>query len=196
MQKTRLLTLLVLLLTFILSEAGTCYSTEVAHVLEEDSDSFELDYGHLETFQEQCTQACNDRIGVMVNPSGILNIGQIMHKHSHIASPNKKYFLVFQKDGNLVAYEGPHTHCTCENFYGLAVAYWATNTMGGTLGQDCEAIFQADSNFAIYCGTPRTVYFATNTQGTGANQLKIQDDGNVVLYKDTQVIWASNTVRS
>jgi hypothetical protein len=197
MQPTLFASVLLLLLIISVSEAGQCYSVTTAYTIleEDDSESFEQDYGHLLTFSLQCAQACADKIGVMVSPNGVLTNGQIMRKHNHIASPNQKYFLIFQQDGNLVAYEGPRTSCTCQNFNGQAVAYWATNTVGiGAQGQQCEAIFQMDGNFVIYCG--KQVHFATNTEHSGANRFQIQDDGNIVMYKDNQVVWSSNTVRS
>jgi hypothetical protein len=197
MQPTLFASVLLLLLIISVSEAGQCYSVTTAYTIleEDDSESFEQDYGHLLTFSLQCAQACADKIGVMVSPNGVLTNGQIMRKHNHIASPNQKYFLIFQQDGNLVAYEGPRTSCTCQNFNGQAVAYWATNTVGiGAPGQVCEANFQLDGNFVIYCGGQ--VHFATNTANSGANRFQIQDDGNIVMYKDNQVVWSSNTVRS
>ncbi|KAJ5703723.1 hypothetical protein N7493_010861 [Penicillium malachiteum] len=55
-------------------------------------------------------------------------------------------------------------------------------------------IDQDDGNFCMYTedGTP---IWATNTGGQGNSNtfLTVQNDGNVVLYKVSEVLWASGT---
>ncbi|KAI7873231.1 mannose-specific lectin precursor, partial [Lichtheimia hyalospora FSU 10163] len=61
-----------------------------------------------------------------------------------------------------------------------------------------EAIFQTDGNFCIYpYGSQRThehCKWSTNTYNKNAKYLKMQDDGNLVIYnKNNNPIWSSDT---
>jgi hypothetical protein len=51
-------------------------------------------------------------------------------------------------------------------------------------------IFQNDGNLVLY-GPGYAVLWASNTAGSGANNLIMQSDGNLVLYKPGGVAWSS-----
>lgn len=108
-----------------------------------------------------------DRIGV----NGRLNRG------SALRSPNGRYTLHLQAgDGNLVLYNA------------AGVAIWSSYRPGGDF-----LVLQADNNLVVYQNAGGAVW-ASNTFGSGAQVLVVQDDGNMVLYSATQAVWATNTV--
>jgi hypothetical protein len=61
-----------------------------------------------------------------------------------------------------------------------------------TFGSNYQAVFQADGNLVVYTSANRPVW-ASNTYGHNGSVLKIQEDGNVVIYDNGRAIWASNT---
>ena len=100
---------------------------------------------------------------------------------------NEHDHLDFQADGNLVLYAdngGP--------------ALWASGTVHG--GGHYETVaFQNDGNMVIYDHDGSNnirVAWASNTQGTGADELWLQSDGNLVMYQ-TQIgyysVWSTRT---
>ena len=55
-------------------------------------------------------------------------------------------------------------------------------------------VMQADSNLVLYA--PSGAIWTTSTVGRGANHLRMQGDGNLVIYDGSdRPIWASNTPR-
>ncbi|WP_210423694.1 hypothetical protein [Croceivirga thetidis] len=102
-----------------------------------------------------------------------------LQNHKPYTSPNGKYGLVMQDDGNLVIYN-----------QGLGTSRWASNTMnkGGNYAQ-----MQNDGNLVIYKndGTP---VWSTGTHGNTGATLKMQNDGNLVIYSSESVpLWSSNS---
>jgi hypothetical protein len=104
-------------------------------------------------------------------------------------SPNGKYRLEVQKDGNVVAY----------NVSGASPkAFWSTGTSGkGRV----RLAAQADGNLVVYAYPTNKVLWQTRT-GTSTlrtyYQLDMQNDGNIVLYRTdgstrTAAVWASRT---
>lgn len=88
-----------------------------------------------------------------------------------VRSPNGRYMLVHQHDGNVVLYDG-------------SKALWHT----GTYGRDTShLVFQGDGNFVLY-GQGRALWH-TATHGN-ANALAVQDDGNLVIYNASKAVWA------
>lgn len=64
----------------------------------------------------------------------------------------------------------------------------------GTTWQTCgvRLVFQNDGNLVLF--SPRgAVLWATGTERANANELRVQRDGNVVLYANTQPVWQTNT---
>ncbi len=104
--------------------------------------------------------------------------GQSLHMGESIKSLDGKHTLILQRDGNLVLYNDQ------------AKPIWAS----GTVGTGDYFVLQADSNLVLYDNTGKPLH-AWGGQGTGANHLVVQNDGNLVLYKDVplKAIWATNT---
>ena len=95
-----------------------------------------------------------------------------------VSSPDKRYMLVMQGDGNLVLYQGSHP-------------LWASKTVGkgGTM-----AAMQTDGNLVIYNNDYGPVW-ASRTPGQSNAQLVVQNDGNAVIYdQNHRPVWATNTV--
>jgi len=96
--------------------------------------------------------------------------------NSSIVSPNGKYRLIMQGDGNLVLYS-PNR------------ATWWTGTQN--TGANIF-IVQGDGNMVIY--SPARYVWASFTQNRAGKILFMQDDGNLVLYDaSSRPIWNSNT---
>jgi hypothetical protein len=83
-----------------------------------------------------------------------------------------------QGDGNLVLYR---------NSDGKPL--WATGTTGGS-----RAIMQGDGNLVVYTSSGVPVW-ASNTVGNDGAIVQLQNDGNLVIYKGPNPIWASGTVQ-
>jgi len=96
--------------------------------------------------------------------------------NSSIVSPNGKYRLIMQGDGNLVLYS-PNR----------AIWWTGTQNTGASL-----FVIQGDGNMVIY--SPAKAVWASWTQNRGAKTLFLQDDGNLVLYDASfRPIWNSGT---
>lgn len=94
-----------------------------------------------------------------------------------ITSPNGRYTLTLQADGNLVLSEAGGT------------AVWSTGTDGKNAAR---ADMQADGNLVLYTADDGVVW-ASDT-GEAGSSLEIQDDRNVVIYsRDRTVVWSPNT---
>jgi hypothetical protein len=107
-----------------------------------------------------------------------VEVGQALPLGGKITSPNGVYRLVLQDfDGNLVLYKNG------------TKALWA-------FGARFDSYFknQTDGNLVAYLSEGPAVW-ASNTAGKGAGTLVLQDDGNLVLYRNSNraVIWATNT---
>jgi YD repeat-containing protein len=91
-----------------------------------------------------------------------------------ITSPDGRFRLVQQGDGNLVLYFGSQ-------------ALWAN----GVFGANYTTYLQGDGNFVTY--SPSGPVWNTETNAIGA-RLALQNDGNLVIYDlDDRVVWATNT---
>jgi len=105
-----------------------------------------------------------------------LSPSQGLNPNTSIVSPNGKYRLIMQGDGNLVLYSPTRP-------------IWWTGT------QNTGANFfivQGDGNMVIY--SPSKYVWASWTQNRGARTLFLQDDGNLVLYDaNFRAIWNSGT---
>lgn len=114
---------------------------------------------------------------VTVNPNTELRPGAL------IETPNKKYHLHFQKDGNLVLYK--------RTFDARGrIPYWDTQTHGVP---PSKLTMQGDGNFVLY--SPEKAVWATGTHGNLGSKLQIQDDGNLVIVNSSgHAIWSSGTV--
>ncbi|HEY3093064.1 MAG TPA: matrixin family metalloprotease [Vicinamibacterales bacterium] len=84
-----------------------------------------------------------------------------------LTSPNRRFRLIYQGDGNLVLYDDVERS-----------APWSSGTAGLTTGQ---AVMQTDGNFVIYDGSNQPRWMS----GTASNanpRLVLQVDGNLVVY--------------
>jgi nucleoid-associated protein YgaU len=95
-----------------------------------------------------------------------------------ITSPNGKYQLELQADGNLV-------------LSGAGGTVWDT----GTAGKDGSRVdMQADGNFVLYTAAGGVVWRTDTADKPGAH-LVLQDDRNLVIYAadGSTVLWSPNT---
>ena len=97
----------------------------------------------------------------------VLHQGEQLLVGGALMSPDKRYLLIMQGDGNLVLYK-----------MSTGRAIWESNTpnQGGV-----KAVMQYDGNFVVYSvnNNPR---WSSGTGGKPTNFLQLQDDGNLVLY--------------
>jgi len=113
--------------------------------------------------------------GKMVGGDALSNIGNGAFESS-IWSPNRKYRLVMQTDGNLVVYQG-------------STPLWSscTNTSGGQI-----ATLQPDGNFVVYDSNHYPLW-SSNTNGQTGAYLQLDNDGVLRIYQGTTAIWTSST---
>jgi hypothetical protein len=109
--------------------------------------------------------------------------GQTLRAGQSRQSPNGRYLLVMQTDGNLVEYDTT-----------TRAALWGSST-----GQnpDAFATMQADGNLVVYTAA-RQALFNTGTGGRGdiTSRVIVQDDGNVVVYTGAaSPLWSSQLGR-
>jgi hypothetical protein len=61
-----------------------------------------------------------------------------------------------------------------------------------TFGDNYQAVFQSDGNLVVHTADSRPVW-ASKTQGHDGAILRLQADGNLVIYSAGAPIWASKT---
>jgi exopolysaccharide biosynthesis protein len=86
-------------------------------------------------------------------------------------SPNHRYYLVMQGDGNLVLYEVG------------GGALWASHTSG-----DNYAAMQGDGNLVVYRHGGSALW-SSNTAGKNGARLEVQSDSNLVIYQGDTPVW-------
>ena len=100
-----------------------------------------------------------------------------------INSPQGRFRLIMQIDGNLVLYRLSDYK-----------AIWNSNTAKTSA---YKAVMQYDGNFVVY-GSKYEAKWSSQTYGRPASYLMVQDDGNLVIYSvgpPYTVQWASNTAQ-
>ncbi len=100
---------------------------------------------------------------------------QSLTKGQRISSPDGRFNLVYQADGNVV-------------LYSPAGALWSSNTYGATSDR---LTMQSDGNLVLYNGYIGV--WSTGTPGRSNPYLTIQNDGNAVIYTSTGVTWQAGT---
>jgi len=105
-----------------------------------------------------------------------LNVNEELKAGQRLRSPDRRFDLVMQTDGNLVLYRNSDSK-----------SLWATGTTGGS-----RAIMQGDGNFVRYASSGVPVW-ASNTAGNNGATVQLQNDANLVIYKAGTPIWASRT---
>jgi hypothetical protein len=121
--------------------------------------------------------------------SSQLLTGGRLARGQELVSPNGRFHLVLQTDGNLVLYDGSPAG---QN------AIWATNTW--TLPADrrpTHADMQTDANLVLYNDAMQPAWAAGVFGSNFVNPyLEVQNDGDVVIYHNGRnPIWATNTAR-
>lgn len=101
-----------------------------------------------------------------------------LFRGQELVSPNKKYKLKMQADGNLV-------------LYSQNVAIWNSLTWAKPVKL---VSMQPDGNLVLYDENKKP-YWYSSTWGRGPSRLVVQDDGNLVIYNASNVpTWYTNTV--
>ncbi len=112
------------------------------------------------------------RGGYLLGGNQQLDLGQ------YLQSPDKRYTLLLQSDGNLVLY-GPGYH-----------VLWQSGTSGQSVSR---ALMQTDGNFVLYRANNTSVW-QTGTSNSSANRIVVQNDGNLVVYRPNDTwVWQSGT---
>jgi len=105
-----------------------------------------------------------------------LESGQSLWANGSISSPDGRFKLLHQTDGNLVLYRWD------------GAALWASNTFTGY-----QTYMQADGNLVTYDSSWNPVW-SSNTWGWWGSYLRVQNDGNLVIYTPQgQAIWSTGT---
>ena len=113
--------------------------------------------------------SASSSVSITVTVSDRLVAGGRLLAGQAIVSPNGRYRLVYQSDGNLVMYD-----------LTTGGALWFT----GTTGAPGQVVLQGDGNLVIYSAGNAALWF-TGTPGNTGAFLAIQSDGNLVLYSRT-----------
>jgi hypothetical protein len=115
--------------------------------------------------------------------SSALYPGQFLYPGGPVvSSPNRDFQLALRADGDLVEY-GPRGDRVWESYTGGRGVIYAT--------------LQTDGNFVLY-GHPHADGSLNPIRGFGTDHhpydvLRVQDDGNVVIYEGGHPVWATNT---
>ena len=116
-------------------------------------------------------------VTLQVVPRDILRAGARLLPGQALTSPNGRYRLVYQVDGNLVLYDDVDR-----------TVPWSNGTAGTAAGQ---AVLQADGNFVVYDAQVIGIW-STGTAGNSNAFLALQSDGNLVLYgANGQPLWVA-----
>jgi hypothetical protein len=107
---------------------------------------------------------------------GTLTAGQTL------TSADGHFELAMQSDGNLVLF--------VINGGGTPRAVWSTGT-SGDLGD--HAVLQSNGNLVLLDANGQTIW-SNNEGAVGCTNLKVQDDGNLVLYTAASAYWATGTI--
>lgn len=116
--------------------------------------------------------------GSILGPGASLSTGE------YLLSPNGRFALVMQSNSRLIIYDlGSRT------LEPIWAAGFGLATQGGV-----EAVMEAGGNFTI--SGNKSLLFQTGTSPWPGSSLKMQDDGNLVVYTPGGLAaWASNTLR-
>jgi hypothetical protein len=108
-----------------------------------------------------------------------IHAGEGLQPGQYVLSPNGRYQLVMQADGNLVEYAAGRR------------AVWASGTDGHP---GATLAMQADGNLVVY-GPDGAPLWASGTMGRGGSFVMPGDDGNLVLYAaGSAPVWATGTI--
>ncbi|WP_051468805.1 hypothetical protein [Actinomadura oligospora] len=102
----------------------------------------------------------------------VLKPGQTLKAGQYLRSPDGRYKLAMQSDGNLVVYRG-------------SKSIWSSHTWV----KGSAATMRTNGDLAVAKGT-RT-YWRSHTDGDKGAYLSLQNDGNAVVYKGRTALWSS-----
>lgn len=126
---------------------------------------------------------CNAIVAEAATLSGtkVASAGTTLTLNKKYISPNGKYALIFESNGNLVVY---HYNKTTGQAYN---AIWTSRTAGNN-SATCN--FQSNGNLRI---TTRATVWESRTSGKGGAYLYIMDDGELrIVSSDTsRIIWGT-----
>jgi hypothetical protein len=134
---------------------------------------------------------CNDSGGDVLCPFRVLSVGQ------RLTSPNKRVFLELQSDGNLVLYKQCPKHWKGNETYRTDL--WSTNTSRRVVTR-LENTW--NGNVALKGPDAQgndSAVWRSGTIGNAGAWLRVQDDGNLVLYGKggtSTVLWTSDTSKN
>ena len=114
-----------------------------------------------------------------------LNNGETLHQGQHMVSPNGRWRVYMQHDGNVVLYEYKGSRRR---------PIWVTDS-DGKGKRPYRMIMQGDGNLVVY-DRNKTATWSSDTwnKGTAPYHLIMQDDQNLVLYdRNNKPIWASKS---
>ena len=100
--------------------------------------------------------------------NGVMPQGNQLGIGAALESPNKRFRLDMQSDGNLVLYKEPEHR-----------PIWHTDTVGKG---GFRANLQRDGNFVVYTESSVPIWNSHTQDRIGNNYLMLQDDGNLVIY--------------
>jgi len=122
-----------------------------------------------------------------VNYTGTIYASQDVHlgPNSNIYSNNGLYKLTYQTDDNLVFYKSPSS------------VRWTANTQYCTPTPNIAltTVFQTDGNLVVYVTSVSGGAYPVWESGTDGHpnaRLSVQDDGSLVIYDGTKVLWSKH----
>ena len=121
----------------------------------------------------------SDSVCWIANAAGseLRSDGQL-HSGERRRSPNHRYWLIQQGDGNLVLYDSSDWRILWQNAqYGTAAA---------------RTVMQNNGNLVSYTADG-TALWASLTEGNPGAYLVVHNHGNMIIYVNGTSIWASNT---
>ena len=118
--------------------------------------------------------------GLMWSPNAVptrlyANQKLVGNQDHTIYSPDRRYKLTMQHDGNVVAYD-------------RTTAIWSKH--GAKANATLE--MQTDANLVLYDST-HTAIWATNKFGSSSSYLEAQNDGNFVVYDRGTALWSTKS---
>jgi hypothetical protein len=112
--------------------------------------------------------------------------GRSLFRGSALRSGNGRYWLWMQGDGNLVLYDGDRVLWA----RGGLKAYRLTSQDDGNL-----VLYDHTRDHTVQAGDAyaNPAIWASGTAGKGPATLRLQNDGNLVLYRDSTPLWDTAT---
>jgi hypothetical protein len=111
----------------------------------------------------------------------MLASGATLTGGQELVSPDGRYSLIMQRDGNLVLYEGA-VSCLTASCSGDAL--WNSGT-GGDAG--AYVTMQSDGNLVVYYNG--SAAWNSSTWGFSGDYLQLQNDSNLVIYASGHPVW-------